>query len=103
MSAEQIRTRKFAVAAVLAAATSLGFAAPATADPVQEGLVNVNVGDVEILNGVTAGVAANVLANVCGVQVNAAVIAEQVIGNDQPLVGQCVTQNDAPFEVTGAS
>lgn len=97
-----MRIRQILVATALTATATLGMAAPALAQP-QEGLVNVNVGDIEILNGVTAGVAANVLANVCGVQVNAAVIAEQVIDNGEPLVGECVAQNNAPFEVIGIS
>ncbi|MDN5932369.1 MAG: hypothetical protein L0I24_15100 [Pseudonocardia sp.] len=32
--------------------------------------------------------------------VNAAVIAEQVVRTDKPLVGECVARNDAPFEIT---
>jgi hypothetical protein len=94
-----MRTRILASAATLAAAGSIAMAAPAMAAP-QDGLVNVNVGDVQILNDVTVGVAANVLANVCGVQVDAAVIADQVINNGQPLVGRCTAQNDAPFTIT---
>jgi hypothetical protein len=55
------------------------------------------------LGDVGVGVAADVLANVCGVQVNAPVIVEHVISNDEPLVGKCTDQNGAPFEVTGAA
>ncbi len=86
----------------LAAAAVVVFGAPpaAVAQPQQEGLVNVTIGDVTILEDVGVGVAANVLANVCGVQVNAAVIAEQVVRNDEPLVGECRNENNAPFEVT---
>jgi hypothetical protein len=90
--------RIFAATATVAAAATFGLASPAIAQ--QEGLVNVNIGDVTILQDVGVGVAANVLANVCGVQVNAAVIARQVIRNDAPLVGSCTNQNDAPFEIT---
>jgi len=71
--------------------------------PRQEGLVNVRIGSVTVLEDVGIGVAANLLANVCGVQVNAAVIAEQVIRNDEPLTGECTNRNNAPFEVTGAA
>jgi len=35
----------------------------------QDGLVNVNVGDVRILNNVRIGVAANVVAVICGLDV----------------------------------
>ena len=45
------------------------FAAPAQAQVNQDGLVNVNVGDVAILNDVNVGVAAQVAAQICGVKV----------------------------------
>ena len=56
----------FAGAALVTAA-----AAPASAanDAVQDGLVNVAVGDVNILNDANIGVAAQVAANICGVKV----------------------------------
>jgi hypothetical protein len=71
-------------------ATAITLAVGMTAAPVaggqqQQGLVNVNIGDVTILQDVAIGVAANVAANICGVQVNAAVIAEQVVRNQEPL------------------
>ncbi|SDM52717.1 hypothetical protein SAMN05660642_02701 [Geodermatophilus siccatus] len=54
----------FAGAAVIAAAT------PAAAQPnQQDGLINVNVGDVTILEDVNIGVAAQVAAQICGVSV----------------------------------
>ena len=53
----------FAGAAIVAAAT------PAAAQPVQDRLINVAVGDVTIAEDVTIGVAAQVAANVCGVKV----------------------------------
>lgn len=46
-----------------------GGAAPANAQ-VQDGLVNIAIGDVTILEDVRVAVAATVLANVCGVTVN---------------------------------
>ena len=47
-----------------------GMAAPASAQvAVQDGLVNVAIGDVTILEDVNIGVAANVAANICGVKV----------------------------------
>jgi xanthine dehydrogenase molybdopterin-binding subunit B len=57
--------------------TGGALAGPASAaPPQQDGLVNVNVGDVEILNDVNIGVAAQVAANICGVSVkNVAVLA----------------------------
>lgn len=61
--------------------------------------MNVNVGDVTILEDVGIGVAANVAA-ICGVQVNAAVLAQQVVGNQEPLA-VCVTgTQNAPVTIT---
>jgi len=57
----------------VAAASALFFtgalAGPAQAQVTQDGLVNVNVGDVTILEDVRVGVAALVAANICGVKV----------------------------------
>ena len=85
-----IRSRKSRVSAILAtAALSVGLvAAPAAqAQPViTGGLVNVTVVDAvdvennRILQNVGVGVGANIAANVCGVDVNAAVLG--VIRND---------------------
>jgi hypothetical protein len=47
----------------------------------QEGLINVSVGDVAILNDVNAAVAANVLVTVCDLTVAAAVLAVQGVGD----------------------
>lgn len=57
------------VAAASAIALSLSLAAPAQAQPVQDGLVNVNVGDVTILQDVNIALAAQVAAQICGVKV----------------------------------
>jgi hypothetical protein len=71
----------------LLATLTLGAALTATAahaQPGQEGLVNVNVGDVTVLENVAVGVAANVIAQVCGVQVGQiAVLATQVMRTGQ--------------------
>jgi hypothetical protein len=66
------------VAPFFAAALSIGVALPASAQQ-QEGLVNVNVSDIDV--GVIANVQAPIAiaANVCGVAVN--VLAEQLPGD----------------------
>jgi hypothetical protein len=68
------------VALLVAGALSLGFAGPAPAQvQVQDGLVNVAIGDIEVLNNANIGIAAEVAAQVCGVKVSQiAVLAEQV-------------------------
>src|SRR3954468_9679093 len=58
--------------------TSLTGAAAAPNNTTQDGLVNVAAGDVTILQDVNVGVAAQVLANVCGFDVGPiAVLANQ--------------------------
>jgi hypothetical protein len=68
------------VALVVAGTLSVGLAGPASAQvTIQDGLVNVSVGDVTILEDVAVGVAANVVANICGLRIsNVAVLARQV-------------------------
>lgn len=63
---------KASVGAVLAGSLFLaGGMAPASAAPnqVQDGLVNVAIGDVTVLQDVNIGVAAQVAAQICGLKV----------------------------------
>ena len=72
--------RSGGVAAVSAIACSIALAAPAQAQPtIQDGLVNVAVGDVTILEDVNIGVAALVAANVCGVKVGPVAVLGQAV------------------------
>ena len=48
----------------------------------QAGLVNVSLGDVNLLNNVNLAVAANVAATVCNVAVPVSVLANQLIANN---------------------
>jgi hypothetical protein len=71
------RIRKYAAATLLSGMLTVGVAGPAMAQ--QDGLVNVEIGDVTILEDVRVGVAAGIAANVCGVRVGpVAVLATQV-------------------------
>jgi hypothetical protein len=45
----------------------------------QEGLVNVSLGDVAILNDVNAAVAANIAVTACNLTIPVAVLAEQIV------------------------
>jgi hypothetical protein len=68
------------MAAVAGSALFVGVSmAPAEAQTRQDGLVNVNVGDVTILEDVNVGVVANVVANVCDA-VDVGPIAAGVLG-----------------------
>ena len=63
--------KKTCAALFVTALLGVGIAAPASAqnNSRQNGLVNVSVGDVSILDNANVGVAANVAAAVCGVNV----------------------------------
>jgi len=79
-----MRFRTQFVAGVACAAATLAFtAAPAAAanNSKQVGLVNVSVGDVDVLNDVNIGVAAGVAATICEVDVPVAVLATQIIAD----------------------
>jgi hypothetical protein len=68
------RTRKLAASVLATAMLALTAFAPAAAAQVeQDGLVNVNVGDVTILEDVNVAVAANLVATICNIDVEAVV------------------------------
>jgi len=73
------RARRFSVGIFSAAILFAGIAAPTASAQDQDGLVNVMIGDINILNDANIGVAANVAANICGVRVGpVAILATQV-------------------------
>ena len=87
-----MRIRTKFVAGVACAAATLAFtAAPAAAanNSKQVGLVNLSVGDVDVLNDVNIGVAAGVAATICDLDVPVAVLAAQVIADGSETV--CTT------------
>lgn len=95
---------KVMVLSILAAALLMVGVSPATAAPGdnnsrQAGLVNVSTGSVEILNGVNAAVAANIIATVCGVTVPVAVLAAQIV-NDQSVTYCSATAAPITIEQT---
>jgi hypothetical protein len=70
------------VGGVAAASTMLcvtAFGGPAEAQVEQDGLVNVNVGDVTILEDVRVAVAANVVAQICGLKVGPVAVLGQAV------------------------
>ena len=70
---------KFLGAAVIGGVLFITSLTGAAAAPDQDGLVNVAVGDVTVLQDVNVGVAAQVVAQICAVQVGpVAILAEQV-------------------------
>ena len=75
----------FAGAAIVAAAT------PAAAQPNQDGLINVAVGDVTILEDVNIGVAAQVAANICGVKVGPVAVLGRAVDRSGTTETVCTT------------
>ena len=70
--------RKIAGVAVTSALALSGIAAPAALAQ-QAGLVNVQIGNVTILRDVDVAVAATVVAQVCNIDANVAVLAVQTV------------------------
>ena len=64
-----VRKSMISLAAASALVTGVALPAQAANNAQQNGLVNVAVGDVAILNDVNIGVAAQVAATICGVKV----------------------------------
>jgi len=79
-----MHAKKYLAALVCAAMVAFAGAAPSVAanNSNQTGLVNVSLGDVNLLNNVNLAVAANVAATVCNVAVPVAVLSHQVIANN---------------------
>jgi hypothetical protein len=96
-----IRSKNVVSGSLLAFVLSLGaWAMPATAQNFGQGLVVVQVGDIttgDILsqNRVGVGVAAQVLANVCGLQAQVGVIANQIARGGSPRCENEATQEFA--------
>jgi len=64
---------------VAVAGQALAMALPASAQVEQDGLVNVNIGDVTILKDVNIAIAALVAANICGVDVGPVAVLGQAV------------------------
>jgi hypothetical protein len=61
-------------------------------------LLNVQVGDVTILRNVDIAVVAQVLAQVCGIDLDVAAVIAAV--DDGPFTTTCTLQNNAPVTIT---
>ncbi|MBM7805141.1 hypothetical protein JOD57_000978 [Geodermatophilus bullaregiensis] len=77
----------------LAASAALvtGVAGTAGAQPVQDGLVNVAVGDVTILEDVNVALAAQVAANICGVKVGPVAVLGRAVDRSGETSTVCTT------------
>ena len=83
------RVRKVAAAVLASVSLAASIGTPAALAQQQSGLVNVSVGDITIQD-INVGVAAQVVAGVCGVNVGpVAVLATQVVRNGGTATGEC--------------
>ena len=89
--------RRLVAVPMLAGAIAVG--ATACEPTIQDGLVNVRIGDVTILQDVNVAVAADVVAQICGVSVNAAVTLISAVDQDSQPVTFCRLANEFPVVV----
>jgi hypothetical protein len=82
--------RRTAVTLAAGAALVTAAAAPASAQ-VQDGLINVAVGDVTILQDVNIGVAAQVAAQLCGLKVGPVAVLGQAVDRSGTTRTVCTT------------
>ncbi len=83
-----IKLRTIAVTGFLSLGLMGVAAAPAAAQTNQDGLVNVNVGDVTV----PIGVAAQIAANVCGVKVGPVAVLGTAVDRGGPTQTVCTTE-----------
>lgn len=93
------RTKKFMASLCATSLLAAGALAPtASAQPInQDGLVNVNVGDVTILEDVNVAVGANVAATLCGIEVGplALAVLGQAVAVDRSGRDRTICETDA--------
>ena len=73
--------------------------AQAQAQVTQDGLVNVNVGDVTILEDVRVGVVANIVAQICGVNVGPVAVLGRAVDRSGDTNTVC-RADGAPIKIT---
>jgi hypothetical protein len=85
------KTKRFAASLFATALMAFSVVAPAGAQVDQNGLVNVNVGDVNILNDANIGIAAQVAANICGVKVGPVAVLGTAVDRSGAMRTVCTT------------
>jgi len=95
-----ISVRKALFPVVAGAALVIGAAGPASASTqIGDGLVNVQVGDITIEDAVDVAVAAEVAANVCGVEVGPVAVLGTAVDADGAPRTVCTT-DQGPIQIT---
>jgi hypothetical protein len=93
--------RRSIVALLVAWTLSLGLAGPATAQiQIGDGLVNVMVGNITILEEVNIAVAAKVVAAICDVNVGPVVVLGRAIDNSVDNEDEVCTVDDTETPIT---
>jgi hypothetical protein len=88
------------IVGAIALAGMLGFGSYSMAQTtVGDGLINVAVGDVNVLNNVDIGVAAQVAANICGVKVGPVAVLGRAVDRSGTTRTVC-TSGDGPVTLT---
>ena len=91
--------RRKVVALLATSSLAVGaVATPAVAQPQQDGLVNVAVGDVTILQDVNIGIAAQVAAQICGVSVGPVAVLGRAVDRSGATRTVCET-DQGPVEL----
>ena len=85
------RVRTFVASAILGAALFSGVPAASAQVAVQDGLVNVAVGDVTILQDVNIGVGAQVAAQICGLKVGPVAVLGRAVDRSGATSTVCTT------------
>ena len=83
--------RRISASLFAAVTMAVAVAGPAGAQPNQDGLVNVAIGDISILNDARIGVAALVAANVCGVDVGPVAVLGRAVDRSGDTETVCET------------
>ena len=87
-----LRTKRFFATVFAVSLMAVGFTGPASGQvAVQDGLVNVAIGDVEVLNDARIGVAAVVAANICGVNVGPVAVLGRAVDRSGDTETVCET------------
>jgi hypothetical protein len=86
-------TRKLFASVFASIVLAVGLGAPVASAQVavQDGLVNVAIGDVEVSNNANVGVAAVVAANICGVKVGPVAVLGRAVDRSGDLATICQT------------
>ena len=79
--------------------TGGALAGPASAAPVQDGLVNVAVGDISLLNNTNVNVVAKVVAQICGVKVGPVAVLARAVDRSGATATVC-TVEDGPVVIS---